>query len=97
MTTPGIGTVLAVSVIEGLLMPLAVLPIVRLLPGSRRRVIASGVTLTMLGGVVPLVQASTLPLVLRVASAIEILAQKFPTGVAIARWLGPDPEGSVRD
>jgi len=83
--------VLFVAAVEGALMPLAVLPLLYLLPGSRRRrALVSGTSLFILGAVVPLIVAPSLPLFLRVSSAVEILFQKFPAGVAAAALLGPE-------
>jgi len=83
--------VLFVAAVEGALMPLAVLPLLYVLPGSRRRrALISGTSLFVLGAVVPLIVAPSLPLFLRVSSAIEILFQKFPAGAAAAALLGPE-------
>jgi hypothetical protein len=87
VTTPTLTVVLAVAVVEGLLLTVGAIPLARALTGSRwRRALACGLALWVLGGLVPLLQASSLPDVLRAASAVEIALQKVPLGVAVA-WL----------
>ena len=90
LVVPAPQVVLVVATIEGLLLPLAVVPLLRTLGGTpMRRAFVSGAALFVLGGVVPLLVASTLPVELRVASAVEILFQKLPVGVAAALMLVP--------
>lgn len=99
LTTPALPVVLGLALLEGLLLTLGTIPLVRRLAGTRwARRLSAGLVLSILGGVVPLVQATNLPDVIRVASAIEILFQKLPLGVAIAAFLGPerDQVGRVR-
>lgn len=84
LTTPAPPVVLAVAVVEGAMLTLATVPMARLLPGPRAsRALACGLVLWLLGGLVPLLQAAALPDVLRVASAVEILFQKVPLGMAV--------------
>lgn len=90
LVVPETGIVLLVCVIEAAMYPVAVLPLLYALPGSRRdRALAAGLALFVLGGLVPLLVAAPLPVFLRIASAWEILAQKFPVGVVSALLLGP--------
>lgn len=87
LVTPPPSVVLAVAVIEGLALALGTVPLARRLAGPRwTRALVCGLTLWVLGGLVPLLQAASLPDVLRVASAIEILFQKWPLGIAVV-WL----------
>jgi len=88
LQTPPTEIVLVVAVLEGLLMALASAPLVRALPGSTRaRGAVGGLALWALGGLVPLLQVARLPDVIRAASAVEILFQKVPVGIVIARRL----------
>ncbi len=90
LVVPDPSTVLLVCVVEGAMFPLALLPLLYALPLSRRdAALAAGITLFVLGGLVPLITVSPLPVFLRVASAWEILAQKLPVGVVSAYLLGP--------
>lgn len=90
LTTPAPSTVLALALAEGLLLVLAAIPMARALAGSRRtRAVACGLVLWVLGGLVPLLQASALADVLRAASAVEILLQKLPLGMAVVWLLAP--------
>lgn len=91
LTTPALPVVFGVAILEGLLLSLGMLPLVRHLRGTRwGRGLSAGLVLSLLGGLVPLVQATTLPDIIRVASTIEILFQKLPLGVAVALFLGPE-------
>ena len=91
LVVPPPETVLIVAAVEGALLPLAVLPLLSVIAGSRRRrALISGASLFLLGGLIPLIVAPPLPLLLRVSSAVEILFQKFPAGVAAAALLGPE-------
>ena len=98
LVVPPAGVVFAVAVVEGSLFPAALLPLFGFLPGTRRaRMLIGGMSLFVLGGVVPLIVAPSLPPALRLASAVEILLQKFPAGAAAAALLGPEdvaPRGS---
>jgi len=88
LQTPPTEIVLVVAVLEGALMALASAPLVRALPGSTRvRGAVGGLTLWALGGLVPLLQVARLPDVIRAASALEILFQKVPVGIVVARGL----------
>jgi Na+/melibiose symporter-like transporter len=90
LTRPEPSLVLVLAVIEGFLMALGTIPLARRLAGSgQARGLACGLVLWVLGGVVPLLQASGVPDVVRVASAVEILFQKVPLGIAAVRLFGP--------
>jgi len=90
LVVPAPEIVLGVAVLEGMFFPLAVLPLLYALPRSRReRAVIAGSALFVLGGLVPLLVTSALPIGLRVASLVEIFFQKFPTGVVSALLLGP--------
>jgi hypothetical protein len=86
LETPAPTIVFAVAALEGLLMAAAAVPVAMALPGpTARRGLVAGLALWALGGLVPLLQVSALPDVIRVASAVEILLQKVPVGIVIAR------------
>jgi hypothetical protein len=86
LETPAPSIVLVVAALEGLLMAAAAVPVAKALPGpTSRRGLVAGLALWALGGLVPLLQVSALPDVIRVASAVEILLQKVPVGIVIAR------------
>lgn len=86
LETPAPFVVIVVAALEGLLMALATVPVAWALPGSARtRGLIAGIALWALGGLAPLLQVSRLPDVIRVASAVEILFQKVPVGIVIAR------------
>lgn len=99
LTTPEPANVLLVALAEGLLLTIGATPLAMTVTGSRwARALATGGALWVFGGLVPLLQETSLPDVIRVASAIEILFQKIPLGVA-AVWLlagsGLQPEPSL--
>lgn len=90
LVVPAPAFVLGVAVLEGALFPLAVLPLLYALPRSRReRAVIAGSVLFVLGGLVPLLISSSLPIELRAASLAEILFQKFPAGVVTTLLLSP--------
>jgi hypothetical protein len=90
LVVPPPNVVLLVAAAEGLLFPLAAGPLSYALAGRRSvRAIVCGASLFVLGAIVPLILAPSLPPDLRVSSALEILFQKFPAGAAAAQWLGP--------
>lgn len=87
LSTPAPMIVLVVALAEGLLLAVGAIPLATSFTGSWRvRALATGGALWVLGGLVPLLQETSLPDVLRVASAVEILFQKVPLGIAVA-WL----------
>lgn len=91
LVVPAPGVVLIVAIIEGALFPIALLPVLYAIRGTRRRrALVAGVSLVLLGGVAPLIVAPSLPLVIRISSAVEIALQKFPAGIAAAAFLGPE-------
>jgi hypothetical protein len=91
LVVPEPGTVLAVALLESLIFPLAVLPLLYALPASRRRrALLAGAALFVLGGLIPLLISTSLPIFLRSTSAVEIFFQKFPAGAAAALLIGPE-------
>jgi hypothetical protein len=97
LTRPEPSTVLAVAATEGFLLTLGAIPLARALTGSRRaRALACGLALWILGAVVPLLQAASLPDVLRLASAVEIFFQKVPLGMAVVWLLAPGGQPNGR-
>lgn len=90
LAVPEPATVLMVALLEGFLLPLAVVPLLYALSTTRRRrALVAGGLLFVLGGLMPLLISSSLPVVLRVTSAVEILFQKLPVGAVAALLLGP--------
>jgi hypothetical protein len=90
LVVPDPAIVLLVAVVEGALFPIAIVPLCYSLSTSRRtRTMLAGASLLVLGGIVPLIVAPSLPLGLRIASVFEIALQKFPAGAAAAVLLGP--------
>jgi hypothetical protein len=88
LTVPAPETVLVVELVRA---PLLVLSVVLLILASRttrrRTLLAAGLTLFWVGGIVPLtLQLGSLPAPLLLASAFEIFLQNFLTGV-VAAWL----------
>lgn len=91
LVVPAPSVVLLVALVEGALLPIALVPLLYTLSGTpTRRALIGGMSLFVLGGIVPLILAPSLPMVLRVSSAVEILFQKFPAGAAAAALLGPE-------
>lgn len=91
LLVPPPALVFVAAIVEGAILPITVAPLAYSLSGSRRRrALLGGYTLAVLGGIVPLIVAPSLPLLLRVASAIEIMFQKAPAGAAAIVLLGPD-------
>jgi hypothetical protein len=89
LTAPEPSVVLAVQLVRAPLIVFSVLLFVLSARGTRRRLmVKSGWLLFAVGGIVPLVmQASALPLLLLVASAVEIFCQNFLTGATAARLM----------
>ena len=91
LVVPAPEVVLIVAITEGALFPIALLPLLSAIRGTRRRrAVVAGLSLVLLGGVAPLIVAPSLPFVIRISSAVEIALQKFPAGVAAAALLGPE-------
>lgn len=83
LTVPAAKTVLFYEPIRGLMIALSVLPLALARPVPTRLVaIIAGTMLFLVGGVVPLLPQSSLPLYLRIASLWEIFGQNFVTGIA---------------
>ncbi|HET7465405.1 MAG TPA: hypothetical protein VFL29_01950 [Candidatus Dormibacteraeota bacterium] len=85
LVVPPAQTVLLYEPVRGLLIALSVLPLtlaLRIQP--RAAAVVAGVMLFVVGGLVPLLPQTLLPLYLRVASLWEIFGQNFLTGVACA-------------
>jgi hypothetical protein len=75
------------------LLPLAVVPLLySLRTALRRRALIAGGAHFVLGGLVPLLISSSLPIFLRATSVVENFFQKSPTGVAAPLLLGPEDE-----
>jgi hypothetical protein len=83
-------TVLIVELIRAPIIVLSVIPFLMFSRETRKRnAINNGLILFIIGGVVPLFfQAGSLPLVLLLASGVEIFLQNFTTGVFSGWMLG---------
>lgn len=94
LLTPPLDVILALELLRGVLLTLAVIPFVQTYEGSLRgRQLATAAILFLVAGVVPLLlQFETLPSFLVVTSSYEIFLQVVPTGVAVATLLAPTPE-----
>ena len=88
LTVPSTATILAYEPVRGLLIGLSLLPLTLALRAGAHAAVSvalvGGVMLFVVGGVVPLLPQTSLPLYLRVASLWEIFGQNFLTGVAAA-------------
>jgi hypothetical protein len=81
--------VFATELVRGLLIILAVLPLILTWRAQRRWLaVWCGLILFVVGGLVPLLPVTILPVYLRVTSGIEIFFQNFSTGVVAAFLLG---------
>jgi hypothetical protein len=90
LTVPAPEVVLAAELVRAPLIILSILFFLLSVRGTRRELmIKTGWLLFAIGGIVPLVlQISSLPLLLLIASAVEIFLQNFLTGAVAARLLG---------
>jgi len=86
LTAPPAELVLAVELIRAPLLVLSVVLLILAAHTTRRQtLLAAGMTLFWVGGIVPLtLQLGNLPLLLLLASAVEIFLQNFLTGVVTA-------------
>ncbi len=87
---PPVLTVLVVELIRAPVIVLSVVPFLMFNKAARRQnAINAGLVLFLIGGVVPLLfQAGSLPVVLLVASGVEIFLQNFTTGFVSGWMLG---------
>ncbi len=93
---PGFDVILPLEVARGLAFVLAVFPLVALLPGSwSKRGLWIGLVIAALGSWAPLLGSPLLPPTLRVVHGIEITADAFVHGLAIA-WLLVPRSGTDR-
>jgi hypothetical protein len=90
LTTPPALTVLVVELIRAPVIVLSVVPFLIFSKATRRQnAIIAGLILFIIGGVVPLFfQAGSLPVVLLLASGVEIFLQNFTTGFVSGWMLG---------
>jgi hypothetical protein len=98
ITVPELKTVVITELIRSVLIILSILPlIISLKAVGRKQIIACGLVLFVIGGIIPLLlQLGTLPLSLLAASGIEIFFQNFLTGAVAALLLGY-PRSSVQN
>ena len=81
---PSLIDIVKIESVRSLLIVLSVIFIAISSIDVRKRAIVTGLTVFLIGGVMPLVQQlSTLPTALVIASVIEILFQNFLTGVVL--------------
>jgi hypothetical protein len=97
LTAPPGELVLAVELVRAPLLVLSVLLLILAAHTTRgRTLVLAGMTLFWVGGVVPLtLQIGNLPLLLLLASAVEIFLQNFLTGVVagVLFWTGDNAAG----
>jgi hypothetical protein len=88
LTVPAPQVVLVLETVRGLLIVFSVLLLMLSMRGTRKeRILTTGWLLFAIGGIIPLCwQATTLPLMLLLSSAVEIFFQNFSTG-AVSAWL----------
>jgi hypothetical protein len=85
LTVPPAQTILLYEPVRGLLIALSVVPLTLAFRGrTSRTALVTGLMLFVVGGIVPLLPQTSLPLYLRIASLWEIFAQNFTTGIACA-------------
>ncbi len=95
---PGFDVILPLEVFRGLLMVLALFPLVYLWRGTRLGLaFALGWTVAILGGIVPMLTNPTFPPVLRITHGIEITVDSFLLGLALAGRRGSGPWRERRD
>ncbi len=90
LATPEFPIVLSVEIVRGAIIVASILPFIRTFRTTKRGLmILTGLLLFVVGGVVPLMmQATTLPGFLLLASGWEIFFQLFPTGMVSTALLG---------
>ena len=90
LDVPPVQVTLIAEVVRGALIALSVIPFLLTVPADKKRLGAwTGFLLFAIGGLVPLtMQVGALPLFLLIASAWEIFAMNFTTGMFLARLLG---------
>lgn len=89
LAVPPPQTVLLAELVRAPLIVLSLIPLILLWSGKKRVLgVLCGLTLFVVGGVVPLLLNTDLPDVLRLASAIEIFFQNFLTGLVAVGLLG---------
>ncbi len=82
-------TVLMAEAVRAPMVVLSILPLIVLWRGRKRTLaVLCGIILFVIGGVIPLLLNTSLPDLLRFASAIEIFFQNFSTGLVAASLLG---------
>lgn len=97
LTVPAAQTVLLYEPVRGFLIAVSVLPLVLALRLRKAAVAAiAGLLLFVVGGLVPLLPQTSLPLYLRVASLWEIFGQNFLTGIACAYLFAGSTQRAVR-
>jgi hypothetical protein len=90
LTVPAVEVVLMAELVRAPLIVLSILFYLLLVRGAKRQLMfKTGWLLFAIGGIVPLVlQVSSLPALLLLASAVEIFLQNFLTGVVAAGLMG---------
>jgi len=92
LAVPEVTATLTTEIIRGALITLSVLPFILTMRVDRKLLaVQTGLILFSVGGLVPLtMQVGTLPVLLLVASAVEIFLQNYFTGVTVSRLMGFD-------
>lgn len=95
LTIPSFATMLSTATERSALFLAATLPVLILWQGTRRRLaIALGLGFTMLVGWFPLIQASFMPLTLRITHSMEICADSFVYAILLVVLLVARPDAA---
>ena len=97
LAIPSTEIVLIAETVRGVMIVLSILPfLLTVSKPTRVRAVWAGSILFVVGGIVPLLyQVSSLPILLLVASGIEIFFQNFSTGMVTALLLGRMPNNAA--
>lgn len=87
LVIPGFGVMLPLEIVRGAIFVVGLLPVIAVWRGSRRSLaLWLGLTIVVLGSIVPMLQAYFLPLTLRVVHGLEITIDSLLQGLVYA-WL----------
>jgi hypothetical protein len=97
LTVPGIGVILPLEIGRGLLYAISLFPLIAVLRGSFwSKALWIGLTISVLGSWVPMIQAAHWTPVLRLAHGLEITADAFAQGFVLT-WLLSPPDVAIGD
>jgi hypothetical protein len=87
LVVPGLGVIIPLEIGRGSLYALTLFPLIAVLRGGvGSKALWVGLTIAVLGSWVPMLQATTWPLLLRVVHGLEITADAFVQGFVLT-WL----------